>query len=358
MKRPVDDSTIPNEPSTKKSRLTDDELKLQDDELKLRLEFNVPEYRPLISEACKTLNLPLLKHCLKMGHDHVLDGELLFYLTANGLGYRTDVRGDVKQAKKMIVLLLEHGVNIKSVTLNEGSVLNFYTLRVIKRKRVGDADDAVDFLRFLIKQGADVNHQNINGQTPLTELFLEVQYDFMIWAYEDYFYEMIKYLLKAGANPNSVDNNGENPLLLHLNNVLFSDSFDEGFFDDEEGIFHERCEDFFDEIIVLLLSFGADDSINFVCEPKVKNDFVIKYSGAVTCRDVIIRRWGEGVYRLAERKRLKRMSKVVKDLEYLLCASQCESEDASFFREYRECVLDDEMVFVNNIIPMLNEMKM
>ena len=110
---------MPEEPSTKKARWTDDELKL-------RLEFNVPEYCPLISEACKTLNLPLLKHCLKMGHDHVLDGELLFYLTANGLGgYRTDVRGDVKQAKQMIVLLLEHGVNIKSV-FNEGSVLNFF----------------------------------------------------------------------------------------------------------------------------------------------------------------------------------------------------------------------------------------
>lgn len=49
------------------------------------------------------------------------------------------------------------------------------------------------------------------------------------------------------------------------------------------------------------------------------------------------------------------MSKVVEDLEYLLCASQCESEDASFFREYRDSVLDDEMIFVTNIIPMLNE---
>jgi hypothetical protein len=301
-----------------------------------------------------------------MGHDHVLDGELLFYLTANGLGgYRTDVRGDVKQAKQMIVLLLEHGVNIKSV-FNEGSVLNFFAESLFLErsslffnlKPKCNGDDAVDFLRFLIKQGADVNHQNMCGQTPLTKLFLEevqCDFDFVVFGYREYFYEIIKYLLKVGANPNSVDNNGKNPLLLHLNNVLFSDCFKDGFFDDEEGMGYERCQDFFKEIIVLLLSFGADDSINFVFDVKVTKRN--KYRGAVTCRDVIIRRWGEGVYRLAERERLKRMSKVVEDLEYLLCASQCESEDASFFREYRECVLDDEMVFVNNIIPMLNEMK-
>lgn len=38
------------------------------------------------------------------------------------------------------------------------------------RKREGYAVDAVDFLRFLIKQGADVNNQDMCGQTPLTLL--------------------------------------------------------------------------------------------------------------------------------------------------------------------------------------------
>lgn len=90
--------------------------------------------------------------------------------------------------------------------------------------------------------------------------------------YKDDFYEMIKYLLEAGANPNTFEENGQNPLLLHLNNVIASDN-----------------NDFVDDIIVLLLSFGADDSINFVYVSENKAYY------AVTCRDVIIGRWGKRV---------------------------------------------------------------
>lgn len=43
----------------------------------------------------------------------------------------------------------------------------------------------------------------------------------------------------------------------------------------------------------------------------------------------------------------------VQNLEYLLCVSQCESKEDSFFREYKKSVLDDEMIFVEKIIPML-----
>ena len=90
--------------------------------------------------------------------------------------------------------------------------------------------------------------------------------------------------------------------------------------------------------ITLLLMYGADDSI-IVCELS---------RNVGTCRNMITTHWILRPFMIYDKVEL------LKDIfKHLLCASQCESEDASFFREYRESVLDDKMVFVNNIIPML-----
>jgi len=151
--------------------------------------------------------------------------------------------------------------------------------------------------------------------------------------------EELVYLLENGTNPNCVDEYGHTPLCRAIKH-FFRECID--------ARFTLRCNrsDYL-LAITLLLIYGADDSIT--------------YEDVGTCRIIFTKHFLLREYKIYDRvevlKNVLKQSKVVEDLEYLLCASQCESEDTSFFREYRESVLDDEMVFVNNIIPMLIQMQ-
>jgi hypothetical protein len=85
--------------------------------------------------------------------------------------------------------------------------------------------------------------------------------------------------------------------------------------------------------------------MNFVEYGLLDSDqFVEKYRGAVTCRDVIIRRWGEGVYRLTERERLERMSQEVEEMEFNFVVAEKKDDHE---------ILDFEKVIGENVCPML-----
>lgn len=143
-------------------------------------------------------------------------------------------------------------------------------------------------------------------------------------------------LLEDGTNPNCVDKDGRTPLWRAIHHFFFNvltytyGSGSEGRPDPHESDYILA--------ITLLLMYGADDSI-IVCDLS---------RNVGTCRNMITTHWILRPFMIYDKVEL------LKDIfKHLLCASQCESEDASFFREYRESVLDDKMVFVNNIIPML-----
>jgi ankyrin repeat protein len=295
----------------------------------------------LIHYACKTRDYALLEYCLEQGHD-IEDcsfEEEFFYKNVTPLfhlikrfSFGTFSFGAIKRSSStaMVALLLDNGANIKCVDYYGGSILHSTHVGYVPR---------VYFFGLFLKRGADIEHRDQEGQTPLLSIFQEILDSDSYYSCSDF--DSIVFLLKSGASPNSVDNNGLSPLLLHLNNIIFVEENDNT---ENSGL----DDSFFVQIVVKLLSYGADDSMNFVKYGLLDSDqFDEKYPGAVTCRDVIIRRWGEGIYRLAERERLERMSQEVEEIElFLYNLVVAEKKDDHE-------ILDFEKVIGENVCPML-----
>jgi len=306
----------------------------------------------LIHYACKTRDYALLEYCLEQGHD-IEDcsfEEEFFYKNVTPLFHliKRFSFGAIFD-RSMIALLLDNRANIKCVDYYGGGILHSTHVGFVP---------SVNFFGLFFNRGADIEHRDQGGQTPLLSLFQEIIDSHSCYLRSDF--ESIVFLLKSGASPNSVDNNGLSPLLLHLNNIIFVEENDNT---ENSGL----DDSFFVEIVVKLLSYGADDSMNFVEYGLLDSDeFVEKYRGAVTCRDVIIRRWGEGVYRLAERERLERMSQEVEEMElflYNLVVAEkkddheildfAENEILDFVEKDDHEILDFEKVIGENVCPML-----
>ncbi len=100
----------------------------------------------------------------------------------------------------ILTLLVEAGIDI-DFTFEEGETL--------LHKVIYDID--IPLVNFLLQLGADVNHRDIYGCTPLmSAIFLDDRSDNQI----KIIIEILKILLKYGANLNLKDNQGKNVLVL------------------------------------------------------------------------------------------------------------------------------------------------
>lgn len=100
----------------------------------------------------------------------------------------------------ILTLLVEAGIDI-DFTFEEGETL--------LHKVIYDTD--IPLVNFLLQLGADVNHRDKYGRTPLmSAIFLDDRSDNKIKV----IIEILKILLKHGADMNLKDNRGKNVLIL------------------------------------------------------------------------------------------------------------------------------------------------
>jgi hypothetical protein len=149
-------------------------------------------------------------------------------------------------------------------------------------------------------------------------------------------------LLIGGANPNCVTN-GDTPLKKAIRHLLrlFKVEWDSCLDDVEPFASIERQ-------IVLLLAYGADDSIIFSDKKEPR-----------TCREIIFENEGHDLYEKAEVEKTMRKIRSIQDMEEVLNCVVNEDKPKPFFDNFLgDCsdnVLDWERVFGERICPFLFE---
>lgn len=196
----------------------------------------------VIRPADETKRFKLL---LEFGADPNLDTKIDHRMNANTL-FKHVLNYNYRSLPKA-KLLLKKGVNIDAIDEYSGTNA--------MHDAASNVDDSFDVVKFLRRNGANMNIKDSNGQTPLMQMtdFYGI-YDEDLFLDTNWLINPIKYAIKYGADVNAKDNEGRTPLMQSVDHV-----WDPNFTTDKRDIRRVNFNKmFYYEIPKILLVNGAD----------------------------------------------------------------------------------------------------
>lgn len=182
---------------------------------------------------------------LEFGADPNLDTKIDHRMHANTL-FKHVLTYNYRSLPKA-KLLLKKGVNIDAIDEYSGTNA--------MHDAASNVDDSFDVVKFLRRNGANMNIKDSNGQTPLMQMtdFYRI-YDEDLFLDTNWLINPIKYAIKYGADVNAKDNEGRTPLIQSVDHV-----WDPNFTTDKRDIRRVNFNKmFYYEIPKILLINGAD----------------------------------------------------------------------------------------------------